>query len=125
MSEEKTTIMVIDDDPFILEMLQQVIGDCGYRVLTCDSAKNAMHILRTQEVKLALIDICMPEVSGVELLRQIQQVRPSTHVIMITGLSDVEIAQECMELGAVDFITKPFDMDYLQTSVFVEIISRL
>jgi len=116
------SVIVIDDDPHILSLLDIFLSKKGVKTVTCSSAKEALNILRSSQIKLALVDICMPEISGVELLQQVQKLTPSTHVIMITGLGDMEVAKKCMQLGAKDFITKPFDLEYLETSVLAELI---
>lgn len=122
MIDSKTSVLVVDDDPQIGNILKVVIEAKGYKTIACTSAKEGLSILRTSEIKLALIDIYMPEMNGLELLEKIQKITPSTQVIMITGVGDMEIAKKCMEAGAKDFITKPFDMDYLETSVLAQII---
>ncbi len=124
MKEEKETpsVIVIDDDPHILSLLEIYLSKKGVKTVTSISAKDAIRIMRTSHIKLALVDICMPDMNGVELLQQIQKITPSTHVIMITGLGDMEVAKKCMQLGAKDFITKPFDFEYLETSVLAELI---
>ena len=120
--QELPSIMVIDDDPHILSLLDIYLSKKGVKTVTCSSAKEALNILRSSQIKLALVDICMPGMTGVELLQHIQKITPSTHVIMITGMGDMEIANKCMQLGAKDFITKPFDFEYLETSVLAELI---
>ena len=115
-------MLVVDDDEQILRLLKRVIESKGLSCVTCQSAKEALAILPTSLIKVALIDIFMPEMSGLDLMRHLQKIAPSLHVIMITGSSDIDVAQECMRQGARDFITKPFDMEYLETSVLAEII---
>lgn len=122
MGKTGATVLIIDDDPQILTLLELFLAKKGISSLCCSSAKEALGILRQNEIKLALVDICMPEMNGVELLDQIQKITPSTKVIMITGIGDMETARKCMELGAKDYIAKPFDLEYLETSVLAEII---
>ena len=122
MNGSKAKVLIIDDDEQILRLLKRIIEAKGLKCITCQSAKEALAILPASAIKVALIDIFMPEMSGLELMKHFQKVIPSLHVIMITGSNDVEIAQECMRQGARDFITKPFDMEYLETSVLAEII---
>ncbi|MFZ2657132.1 MAG: response regulator [Victivallales bacterium] len=121
-NQELPSIMVIDDDLHILSLLDIYLSKKGVKTVTCSSAKEALNILRSSQIKLALVDICMPGMTGVELLQHIQKITPSTHVIMITGMGDMEVAKKCMQLGAKDFITKPFDFEYLETSILAELI---
>ncbi len=125
MNTGKAKVLVIDDDEQILRLLRRVIEAKGLSCVTCQSAKEALAVLPSSQIKVALIDIFMPEMTGLELMKHLQKIIPSLHVIMITGSNDIEVAQECMRQGARDFITKPFDMEYLETSVLAEIIPLL
>ena len=126
MGTEQAKVLIVDDDSQILTMLQRLMKFKGIESIACSSAKEALTVLRSSEsIRLVLLDINMPEMSGLELLEKMIRIMPSVHVIMITGLGDLDVARKCMELGAKDFITKPFDLDYLQTSVLAEIIPML
>ena len=115
-------VLIVDDDTQILTMLQSFLSLKHIDSMTCNSPQEALNILRTKDIRLALLDINMPEMTGLELLQKIVEIAPSVHVIMITGFEDIDTAHRCMELGAKDYITKPFDFDYLETSVLAEII---
>ncbi|MEA2012370.1 MAG: response regulator [Verrucomicrobiota bacterium] len=121
--EENNTILIIDDEISIRNMLKVFVESHGYEAITKPSAKEGLATLRIKNIKLVLLDICMPEESGLELLKKIKSITPSTNVIMITGQENMEVAKECMKLGAKDYIRKPFDMDYLETSIFAEYFS--
>lgn len=126
MSDDNAKLLVVDDDELLLEMLRRVIENKGIPCATCPSAMDALAILRgAGNIKLVLLDINMPEMTGLELLEKIQSINPHLPVIMITGLGDMDVAEKCMTLGAKDFITKPFDLDYLETSVMSQIIPYL
>ncbi len=119
-------IVVVDDDEQVLSLLKRLLENNGIESVTCTSAVEALSVIESSpSVRLVLLDISMPEVSGIELLERVHKLTPSIHVIMITGLTDIEIAKQCMTLGAKDYITKPFDLEYLQTSVMSEIIPLL
>jgi len=70
-----------------------------------------------------LLDICLPDGGGISLLKRIKQKYPDIIVIMVTGLIDKEIGLQSLELGAADYITKPIDLNYLETSVLAKAIS--
>lgn len=123
--EQENKILIIDDDDQITEMLKRIFEFKGLKSLTCATADEALSILRSNDIKLILLDIHMPEITGVELLKRIQEITPSVNVIMMTGYRELDIAQECMELGAKDYITKPFDLEYLETTVLSQIIPLL
>ncbi len=119
-------ILIVDDDEQVLILLQRLLENNKIDSTTSSSAPEALSVIEsTPSIKLVLLDISMPEVSGIELLEKVHNITPSIHVIMITGLSDIETAKKCMILGAKDYITKPFDLYYLQTSVLSEIIPLL
>lgn len=123
--DQQPYVIVVDDDPNVLHLLQVVFADLGLKPICCASADDCLNQLRTNDVKLVLSDIVMPEMDGVELLRRILAVRPDTNVIMMTGMSDIEVAKRCLAMGAKDFITKPLDLEYLRTSAFAEMVKFL
>lgn len=122
---DKPLVIIVDDDPMILDLLKLVIEGFGWTPILCATADECLTELRANGAKLVLSDICMPEMDGVELLRRILAIRPDASVIMMTGLADIETAKECLRLGAKDFITKPLDLEYLKTSAFAEIVQYL
>jgi DNA-binding NtrC family response regulator len=123
---KKPKVLIVDDDIQVLTMLKTLLAKAGVECTVCTCAQEALSILEiTSSIKLCLLDISMPDITGIELLERIQKVIPSVQVIMITGLTDIQTAKKCMVLGAKDYITKPFDMEYLQTSVLAEIIPYL
>ena len=126
MEKEEPKVLIVDDDNNILEMLSTFFAMKGIKSYTCASPDDALTYLRSADnIKLVLLDINMPEITGVELLEKFIDVVPSTHVIMITGHEDLEQAMKCMDYGAKDYINKPFDFEYLETSAFAEIIPQL
>ena len=108
------TVLVVDDEPNIIEALKMSIQDDGMDVLTASGGRDALNILRTHEVDVVISDIRMPDISGVELLRKAGKIAPNTAIIMITAFSTPETAIEALQNGACDYITKPFRMDDLR-----------
>jgi len=111
------TVLVVDDEPNITEVLEMVLRDEGLDVLKTGSGREALAILRQQEVDVAISDIRMPGFSGVELLREAKQIAPETVFIMITAFAGTETAIEALQHGAYDYITKPFRMEELRSTV--------
>jgi DNA-binding NtrC family response regulator len=116
--------MVVDDNPSICQLVSDFFGELkGHTVYTAENAEQALKVVREEAPELALLDIMMPEVHGVELLRQIKRVRPEVKVVMITAVDDEEIAQEAMREGAADYVTKPLDLNYLDALVTFQLMA--
>ena len=106
--DAQTHILVVDDERGILDSLGKIFEREGYRVTTTDSGIEALELLRQGDrVDLVLSDIMMPKMSGIELLRAVKAISPSTEVLMMTAFGTVDNAVECMREGAYDFISKP------------------
>jgi len=110
-------ILIVDDEPNIIEVLEIVLQGEGMDVLKSASGREALAILRKQNVDLVISDIRMPDLSGVELLREAKAFAPETVFIMITAFASTETAIEALQHGAFDYITKPFKMDDLRAIV--------
>jgi hypothetical protein len=108
-SDSKATVVVIDDDPHILELTSLILSRNGYHVLTASTARQGMEIISSQAPELALLDYMMPEMDGLATLREIKTRYPDTYVIMFTGKGNEEIAVELMKGGASEYILKPFN----------------
>ncbi len=104
-----TNIMVVDDEPEIQRMLGRLLRLEGYEVEEYEDPKAALEAANQNNCNVAILDICMPGMSGVELLKQIRARNPMCAVIMLTGYSNMGNVVECLEHGAVDFFTKPVD----------------
>lgn len=114
-------ILIVDDDSEILRVLEIFLKKIGCKSDTSLTAESALVKARSNEYEAILLDIMLPDGDGVDVLKQIHKVSPEIPVIMITGVKDIQIATECMRSGAVDYITKPFDMEYLKTTVLSNI----
>ncbi|HSW39529.1 MAG TPA: sigma-54 dependent transcriptional regulator [Acidobacteriota bacterium] len=108
------TILLVDDEPNIIEVLEIALVDEGMKVLTSRSGREALAILRDNDIDLVVSDIKMPDISGVELLREARTFTPDTVFIMITAFADTETAIEALQHGACDYITKPFRIEDLR-----------
>jgi putative nucleotidyltransferase with HDIG domain len=104
--------LVVDDDPLVRRTLARVLQTQGLLVTEAASAAEALaHLAAPGHIPLVLTDIYMPGVSGVELLREIRARYPDTGVVMITGVADIAGAVECLQLGALDYLAKPVQID--------------
>ena len=107
----KEKILIVDDEEMIRDLLASALTQEGYVCQQASNVDEAFVHLGEQPVDLVISDIMMPGRSGVELLRDIKKVNPDIAVLMITGLSDMNTAMECVHLGADDYITKPFGIN--------------
>lgn len=101
-------ILIVDDEEMIRDLLSSALAQEGYLCYLAANVDEAFNILSEHRVDLVISDIMMPGRSGVELLKDLKQVDAEIAVLMITGLSDMTTAMECIHLGADDYITKPF-----------------
>ena len=101
------TVLVVDDEPANLASLEKIFQRDGLRVLTAESAKAALEVVRSHRVEVVLTDLMMPGVSGIELLRAIKQISADTEVVVMTAYGTVETAVQAMREGAYDFVEKP------------------
>src|SRR5512134_415691 len=103
----KETILIVDDEESVCRSLAGILSDDGYEVVTALSGKEALDLLGEAQPSLALLDIAMPEMDGIETLRRFKEARPEMAVVMVTGHGGIEEAVRTIKMGAYDFITKP------------------
>lgn len=110
------SILIVDDDEIIRDTLCELLS-VDHNCDPASTAREALAKLAGQNYDLMLTDISMPGLSGLELLRFVAQSYPSTSVIIISGISDEEHAQRLIELGAFDFLVKPFRLEAVEETV--------
>jgi putative two-component system response regulator len=110
-------ILVVDDEEMIRDLISSALAQEEYICHQAANVDEAFILLGEQPIDLVISDIMMPGRSGVELLRDLKQVDPDIAVLMITGLSDMNTAMECVHLGADDYITKPFGINRVVLTV--------
>jgi DNA-binding NtrC family response regulator len=113
----KGKILVVDDEEALRTVLSAELLAEGYSVETAVDGEHAVAILDEQDFDLVLLDIKMKRVDGFEVLRHVKRIRPVTKVIMLTGFADLKNAIESKRLGAEDFVSKPYDLVDLLTTV--------
>jgi two-component system response regulator AtoC len=113
MKTENISILAVDDEENFLQMIQTMFMQEGYNIETAKDGVSAINILQQRTFDLVLLDIKLPRVDGVEVLKFIRDHSYDTQVVMLTGVHDVKIAVECMQLGAYNYITKPYAADEL------------
>jgi two-component system response regulator AtoC len=117
MAKKDTSVLVVDDEETFRYLLSSLIGTAGFSVDTAADGVAAINAVQTKLYHVVLLDIRMPKVDGIEVLKFIKNNHPGIEVIMLTGTSDVKTAVECMRLGAYNFITKPTTADELLTTI--------
>jgi two-component system, NtrC family, response regulator AtoC len=103
-------ILIIDDDKSLLESYTVLLED-EFQVSTAESGERGLELLRREDVHLILLDVRLPDISGIEVLRRIKALDENVDVIMITAVKDVRVAVEAIKLGAYDYLEKPFEID--------------
>jgi DNA-binding NtrC family response regulator len=117
MDQPRPRILVVDDDEDILVLLRQRLEHLGYAVTIATSGAQAIEQLETAPPSLMLLDLRLPRMSGLEVLRRVKQTSPETPVIVMTAFATVEKAVEAMKEGARDFLTKPLTPGHLELVV--------
>lgn len=106
-------LMLVDDETRFLETTQKLLSRKGYQAETASSGREALEKLEKQNIHVAILDVKMPGMDGVETLREIKRRFPLVEVIMLTGHATVESAVEGLKSGAFDYVMKPCDIDDL------------
>jgi putative two-component system response regulator len=106
-------VLVVDDDPGIRQLLRAGLESYAFAVLTAENTAQAKEQLRTAAVSLVLCDQEMPGGNGLDLLRYVATVYPHLPFLMVTGQDEMDLARESIAAGALDFVTKPFQIDAL------------
>ena len=118
-------ILIVDDEPEVCNSLEAFLEKWGYKTFIATNGKEALEKIKTEEPHLMLLDIRMPGMDGIEVLRHAKVLAPRMGIIMITAVQEEDIARQAIADGAYDYITKPIDLDYLESSVMVKIADVL
>ena len=112
-------VLVVDDEEEIRNFFRRTLEFDGYQVLTANGGKDGVNFYRRENPDIVLLDIKMADLNGIETLRQIREIdsQQKSTIIMLTGHGDIDTARQAMELGAYDYITKPFDLNFLNTLI--------
>jgi DNA-binding NtrC family response regulator len=118
-------ILVVDDEVEVCKVLKEFLASKGYEVHTALDGSTAISKVKEVRPHIVLLDIIMPGMGGIDVLKEIKGIDHRVGVIMVTAVADHELARRAIELGAYDYITKPMDLNYLETVVMVKIIDLL
>ena len=118
-------VLVVDDEPKAVELLQDFLTLKGYAVITAPNGQEALRKVKEERPHLILLDICMPKMDGLEVLKQVREIDHEVGIIMVTAVHQEETGREALKLGAFDYITKPLDFDYLERSLWCKITTMI
>jgi DNA-binding response OmpR family regulator len=110
MERKKLSILYVDDEDQLRTLVQDQLALEGFDVETADDGDTALEMLHKQSYGLILLDVRMPRMSGIEVLKQLKEKKIPSRVIMLTGVDDLAVALEAVKNGANDYLTKPYDL---------------
>ena len=110
-------ILIVDDDVEIHGLLRACLQPLGYDTVATDNGRRGLEMLASGEFNVAILDLMLPDLNGMEILRRIRQQRPEIEIIVLTAYASLETAIEAMRLGAYDYVTKPFYADTIRSAV--------
>ncbi len=116
--------LVVDDEPRLRRVLVRLLEGEGFLCVEAGSGTEALEIMRQEPVPLVISDLRMPQMDGVTLLREIIAHWPDTAVIVVTAVAEVESAVACLQLGALDYVAKPFHLDEVRARVMQALDKR-
>ena len=114
MSGERPVLVVVDDEAGILDVVSRFARRAGFEVITCSDGRDAVVQIQTHRADLALVDLRMPDVGGLDVLRSVRDSHPQCQAVLMTGYASVDTAVEAIKLGAMDYISKPIDFGRLE-----------
>jgi FixJ family two-component response regulator len=120
-----SVICLLDDDPSVLKALARLLSSAGLRAEPFSDPERFLHYAKIHRSPVAVIDIWMPMMNGLEVQSRLHEISPSTRVIVVTGKADPLVRSTAMNAGALAFLTKPFDDEELVTSVRFALASAI
>lgn len=118
---EEKKVLIVDDQNGIRILLMEVFSSEGYRTYQAANGKLALEIVRGESPDLVLLDMKIPGMDGLEILRHIKEVNPDIKVIMMTAYGELDMIKQASDLGALMHFTKPFDIDEMRGAVNMQL----
>ncbi|MFA5181553.1 MAG: response regulator [Syntrophales bacterium] len=115
-------ILCVDDEPINLMIIEVNLMAEGYEVYKAEDGTVALQMFKEIKPQLVLLDIMMPGISGIDTLKEIKKIDPDVPVIMVSGVTDEATAKSALEYGAYDYVTKPIDFGYLNTTILIKLL---
>ena len=123
MKKSHTFVVLLDDDPSVLKSVGRLLSSVDLHAELFSDPEKFLRYVRTHRPAVALIDVCMPQMSGLEVQSQLRTISPSTRAIIFTGKEDPLVRSTALEAGASAFFTKPFDDEELLSCVRLALAS--
>ncbi len=114
---KRFSLLLVDDEPPILNLLKDAFAEENYEIHTSSNGREAVKALNRVVIDAALIDLIMPEMDGLTLLQEIRKRFPAVLVIMLTGHGGIREAVKATQLGAIDFLEKPIEVNALRVRI--------
>jgi DNA-binding response OmpR family regulator len=114
-------ILVVDDDPEVRMATRDFLSSKGYEVTLAEGGREALRMIDASPPDVVLLDVAMPDMDGMEALKRMVATHPAMPVIMVTANADIEITSKVLQLGAADYVPKPFDLDYLDQAISIQL----
>src|SRR5438093_2769229 len=114
---EKPRILIVDDDPGQRSLLDSFLKSQGFETVVAPSGERALEALRSEDIAMMISDVRMPGISGLETLRRARKQRASLPILLVTAFADIREAVGAMRDGALNYLSKPIDLDELLASV--------
>jgi two-component system response regulator AtoC len=114
MSAVRPLLLVVDDEVGVLTLIRRVAEAEGFEVITCTDGRKALEIATDRRPDLVMVDLRMPDVAGLEVVRSLRLADAKSMIVLMTGYGSIDSAVEAVKLGAADYLTKPFDMPRLK-----------
>ena len=127
MNGQRPLLVVIDDEQGILDVVSRFAQRAGFEAVACSGGREAIAQLQSRHADLVMVDLRMPDLGGLDVLRAIREIDPRCQAVLMTGYASVETAVEAIKLGAMDYLSKPLDfarLEQLLASVRDEIERR-
>ncbi len=110
----KGRVLAVDDEEHITEVIKLHLENRGYEVFTANSGEEGIEVFQAKKPQVIVLDIMMPGMNGLDVLKKVAQLDPAVDVIMLTALDDTMLALEAIRLGAYGYVTKPINMGRLE-----------
>jgi diguanylate cyclase (GGDEF)-like protein len=112
--DKKERILIVDDDKILSEHLKAGLADENYHMVAVNKGSAAIELAKSEVFNLAILDLVLPDIQGIDLMRSLNQISPHTNFIVLTGYATISSAIEALKVGAYDYLIKPFDLDHLK-----------